>query len=45
MERVVDDQARRVSVSGDVEVSTYLGIAKEKDGREAASPQVLQILS
>ncbi len=43
MERVVDDQARRVSVSGDVEVSTYLGIAKEKDGREAASPLELPI--
>ena len=37
MERVVEDQGPRVSVSGDVEVSTYLGIAKEKDRREAVS--------
>ncbi len=34
MERTVDDQSLRVSVSGDVEVSTYLEIAKEKYGHE-----------
>ncbi len=37
MERAVEDQGPRVSVSGDVEVSTYLGIAKEKERREAVS--------
>ncbi len=34
MERTVDDPGLRVSVSGDVEVSTYLEIAEEKVGLE-----------
>ncbi|MBM4405908.1 MAG: glutamine-hydrolyzing GMP synthase [Chloroflexi bacterium] len=34
MERSTDDKSLRVRVSGDVEVSTYLEIAKEKKGLE-----------
>ena len=37
MERQVEDQSPRVSVSGDVEVSTYLEIAEEKARSESLS--------
>ncbi len=35
MERTVDEPGHRVSVSGDVEVATYLEIAEEKYGHES----------